>query len=1046
MPGSYDPYAYTPEEETIWEHTQNFLLHLGKGFITGFTTLSLPGDEPEEGYELIANSIGHLLGFIGVIPGVGSVASLTAKAVGVAARGGASAARFARGLSKLTPSIKAAETPGQAAHAIRQGLGDVNAKKIFGAVQTASTGPKALLSANVRKQLQEIHLLGGKFVHGIKQVKARGPEFRSVPFYLADIAQAAAIRGLQRVNIFDGMMLSKVQRGTRAHDTLHQSFRMGTAFSISSWQDGTDAMMQSFAFGFVLGGYDKVIANSSAVKANLRHGGRQIVPRFRDLTNLFGGSPEQKSEAAKLAARALAGSLFNGGISTLQGQPTELQVYDYLLGAYFGGREISADQAQALRAIHGARRKVGGFWDIEKTPEWTGEINEQGRKIQPYNEVVKAELLRWRDQEIGKMGQVALQLSLAGRDIAEDFIDESLRNGKLTDRFSEHLLQAGLLSKQQVVKLRDEHFTEERLFEEILQAADSRNDGSRDKLEEYVRTGAIQPGNEQVQKIEKMLGEKVKAEWGSQVERYGFENLLTEPHSSLQDAQIDAMRRDLYDDFGQNNLNYDTAWNIADEIANLPKDHVLDPEVRFGIMDEMRQEAVSFRQKIRDWQTEHGAVLEGPVRNDLFTEALDNFVERLGITRETMGPRAEAMLKTYLRQYAYLEQIPQVIIRGEIGIEKYTEVTKFGEPKPLMEQVSRFGRNAIKIWQRIRGTNELPPIGVTGHGLLSGSSQKQGGSYDILPITEDTFQELDSERLSENQINRSLRDIRNAFIEDGKILYSMNNDKDYGLYVDNPWRSIEEARDYLIEELSRVVTYTEDDTPTIKSLSKEEAEPFIELYNRVRDHRDPRALNKELAGPGKKYEKVLVTGGRNYADKNVLYRELAKINPSVIVHGAARGADSLAGEYAREKGVQERAYPADWNTYGNRAGFLRNQQMLDTETPDLVIAFPGGKGTAGMVKIARTAGVDVIEVGKPGEPIPQEKDYGEQDLYSLAYQIAMDRESNGGMSFANLLTARKINPALMDNECSGKEQASADTDAKGLGDRRPGPLSYRLPG
>ena len=56
-------------------------------------------------------------------------------------------------------------------------------------------------------------------------------------------------------------------------------------------------------------------------------------------------------------------------------------------------------------------------------------------------------------------------------------------------------------------------------------------------------------------------------------------------------------------------------------------------------------------------------------------------------------------------------------------------------------------------------------------------------------------------------------------------------------------------------------------------------------------------------------------------------------------------------------------YPAPWKRFGPSAGGIRNQQMLDEGKPDLVVAFPGGKGTADMVRRAENAGVKVIKVG-----------------------------------------------------------------------------------
>lgn len=55
------------------------------------------------------------------------------------------------------------------------------------------------------------------------------------------------------------------------------------------------------------------------------------------------------------------------------------------------------------------------------------------------------------------------------------------------------------------------------------------------------------------------------------------------------------------------------------------------------------------------------------------------------------------------------------------------------------------------------------------------------------------------------------------------------------------------------------------------------------------------------------------------------------------------------------------AYPADWDTYGNRAGFIRNKQMLDEGKPHVVVAFPGGIGTRMMVGLAKRHNIPIKE-------------------------------------------------------------------------------------
>lgn len=70
----------------------------------------------------------------------------------------------------------------------------------------------------------------------------------------------------------------------------------------------------------------------------------------------------------------------------------------------------------------------------------------------------------------------------------------------------------------------------------------------------------------------------------------------------------------------------------------------------------------------------------------------------------------------------------------------------------------------------------------------------------------------------------------------------------------------------------------------------------------------------------------------------------------------------MAAGCARDRGIPETAYPADWRRDGKSAGYRRNRRMLSEGRPDLVIAFPGGPGTAHMVEIAEKAGVPVLRI------------------------------------------------------------------------------------
>lgn len=85
-----------------------------------------------------------------------------------------------------------------------------------------------------------------------------------------------------------------------------------------------------------------------------------------------------------------------------------------------------------------------------------------------------------------------------------------------------------------------------------------------------------------------------------------------------------------------------------------------------------------------------------------------------------------------------------------------------------------------------------------------------------------------------------------------------------------------------------------------------------------------------------------------------------------IISGAAQGVDSVAIDWAVVNWQKCEEYPADWKAFGKLAGIKRNEQMLLVGQPDLVVAFPGGSGTADMVRRAKRAKIKVIEI-KEGE-------------------------------------------------------------------------------
>ena len=112
--------------------------------------------------------------------------------------------------------------------------------------------------------------------------------------------------------------------------------------------------------------------------------------------------------------------------------------------------------------------------------------------------------------------------------------------------------------------------------------------------------------------------------------------------------------------------------------------------------------------------------------------------------------------------------------------------------------------------------------------------------------------------------------------------------------------------------------------------------------------------------------RVLVCGGQDFNDSNKLFEVLDQEhdrNPfDLVITGGSRGADWLGHYWAIKRGIPCKVFPADWMTHGEAAGPIRNQQMLDESKPDVVVAFPGGSGTADMINRAALAEVPVVRV------------------------------------------------------------------------------------
>jgi len=128
---------------------------------------------------------------------------------------------------------------------------------------------------------------------------------------------------------------------------------------------------------------------------------------------------------------------------------------------------------------------------------------------------------------------------------------------------------------------------------------------------------------------------------------------------------------------------------------------------------------------------------------------------------------------------------------------------------------------------------------------------------------------------------------------------------------------------------------------------------------------------------------VLVCGDRAWNDRFIiavilngfLGIAIGEFDDLVVIDGAAKGADTMAGEWyggsednvhAIHESVTHVRFPAEWDKHGKAAGPIRNTQMLRDGQPDIVVAFnndlENSKGTKDMVRQAMRAGIPVYNV------------------------------------------------------------------------------------
>ena len=110
--------------------------------------------------------------------------------------------------------------------------------------------------------------------------------------------------------------------------------------------------------------------------------------------------------------------------------------------------------------------------------------------------------------------------------------------------------------------------------------------------------------------------------------------------------------------------------------------------------------------------------------------------------------------------------------------------------------------------------------------------------------------------------------------------------------------------------------------------------------------------------------RVLFCGDRDWTDHAMIEAAVVKLPPNtVIIHGACRGADRIAGKEGRLHSFKVIPFPAEWALYGKAAGPIRNEQMINEGLPAIVYAFHDhldqSTGTRDMIDKAESVGIPV---------------------------------------------------------------------------------------
>jgi hypothetical protein len=316
-------YFDTEHEDTgLIRDALNTIGQVGLGFAEGFTTLDMPYMQPQTEAQNIARKIGSLGGFVGYIPNPVNLGKTALVKLGF----GTVAKKLAA--KKLgTSAVK------------KMSVKEVN-DAALGLLkkQGSNMMPIKSLPIYVSDKITDyfVKTAGGKKIGKIIEMGFKNPEARF--FHQANIKEIA--------------------RG---------AFHLGTASAVATtglnfgeYGERIKQVPEAFLSGALFGGAFKIIGNLGLISERL----------------LQKGMPTLSAKVIQ----GIAGSVFQGLPYTIQGASTSEQVYEYLLGAWFGYHERPWTTVEKAKIMNDINKKWTSDLEVKEIPITVGFNTPEGQE------------------------------------------------------------------------------------------------------------------------------------------------------------------------------------------------------------------------------------------------------------------------------------------------------------------------------------------------------------------------------------------------------------------------------------------------------------------------------------------------------------------------------------------------------------------------------------------------------------------------------------------------------------------------------------------